>query len=144
MSYTTSQVVGLRVLVVGSNEDSLFLVAAALEVLQVNVLAVKSAREALRALRHFQPELLISELCLPEEDGYSLMRKVKAYLDCQKRQIPAIALTTQVSPEAQAQAYSVGFCRHLAKPYDLQALVEMIVQLAGAKPLLLGSCQCCI
>lgn len=143
MSYVTSQLLGLRVLIVDSHEDSLLLATIALECLRVNVLAVKSAKQALRALPTFQPEILISELCLPEEDGYSLMRKVRAYLDCRKQQIPAISLTTQVHEEAKSLAFDAGFCRHIAKPYYFETLVEAVVELSESDAFPFNAYQYC-
>lgn len=144
MSYETFGAIGLRVLVVDSHEDSLLLARLILECVYANVLAVTSAVHALPALRYFQPELLISELYLPEIDGYTLMQQVHHDLARQNRQIPAIALTTQVSAEAQARALAVGYWRYIAKPYQAETLLETVAQLSPTRALLWNGCCCCV
>ncbi|WP_187329534.1 response regulator [Halomicronema hongdechloris] len=137
-------------MVVDGHEESLYLTASVLEGLDAEVLAVNSAQKALRKLPIFQPKILISELRLPDEDGYWLLGKVKAFADCHNLQIPAIALTTQASLAAEARALSVGFCRHIAKPYDFETLIETVAQLvetvaqfSEANPQKYGHCQDC-
>lgn len=144
MPYETSQIADLRVLIVDNHEDSLELATIALECFHANVLAVRSAKQAMQALHSFQPAILISELHLPEEDGYSLMRKARAYLNGQRRQVFGIALTTQVSEEAKVKAFAVGFCQHIAKPYSIETLIESVAQLSESGNCRFGNYQCCI
>jgi len=129
----THLIYGLRILLVDSHQDSLDVATTILADYNANILAVNTTEQAYHALPIFQPHLLISELCLPEEDGYSLMRKVKKYMDDQDHNIPAIALTTQVSLEAKIGAFSAGFCRYIEKPYDFETLVKTVAQLAESE-----------
>ena len=117
---------GLRVLVVDSDLDSRDLLAMVFEEYGVETIAATSATETLEILKQVKPDLLISEICLPKEDGYSLMSKVKALESTEQAQIPAIALTTQTREDDRAHALSVGFCNHLPKPFDIDELITMV------------------
>ena len=117
---------GLRVLVVDSDLDSRDLLAMIFDAYGVETIAATSATETLEILKQVKPDLLISEICLPKEDGYSLMSKVKALESTEQAQIPAIALTTQTREDDRAHALSVGFCNHLPKPFDIDELITMV------------------
>jgi two-component system OmpR family response regulator len=91
--------------------------------------------EALEILKQVKPDLLISEIRLPKEDGYSLMHKVKALESAQQVQIPAIALTVYAREDDRAHALSVGFEEHLPKPFDIDELIETVACLTLNKQL---------
>lgn len=122
---------GLRVLVVDNNLDCRVLLTTVLEEYGIEAIAVTSAVEALEILKHYLPDLLISELALPEVDGYSLMHQVKALKKKRQAEIPAIALTVYDSKSDIAHALSVGFCKHISKPFDIDELIEIIASLIG-------------
>lgn len=122
---------GLRVLVVDNNLDCRVLLTTVLEECGIEAIAVTSAVEALEILKQVEPDLLISELALPEVDGYSLMHQVKALKKKPQAEIPAIALTAHDSKSDRAHALSVGFCKHLSKPFDIDELIETIASLIG-------------
>jgi CheY-like chemotaxis protein len=124
---------GLRVLVVDSDPDSRDLLAMILEEYGVETIAAPSAGEALEILKQVKPDLLISEIRLPKEDGYSLMHKVKALETAQQVQIPAIALTVYAREDEHAHALSVGFGKHLSKPFDIDELIETVACLTLTK-----------
>jgi CheY-like chemotaxis protein len=124
---------GLRVLVVDSDPDSRELLTLIFEDCGVETLATKSAGEALGILKQVQPNLLISEIRLPKEDGYSLMQQVKALERQGQVQIPAIALTVYATEDDRAHALSVGFDRHLSKPFDIDELIETVACLSLTK-----------
>lgn len=138
------QMAGLRVLVVDSHGDSLDLVKVLLESYHANVLAVNSVGQAVQCLQNYRPDILISEIVLPDEDGYALVKKIKQHSDSRQYQIPAIALTTQVSQDAVLRAFSAGFCRHISKPYEFETLLETIAQLAKTGMSGIKNCQHCI
>ena len=96
------------------------------------VVAVTTAAQALTALAQFQPEVLVSDIGLPEVDGYMLMRQVRMRSQEQGGQIPAIALTAYAGEINQQQAIEAGFQRHLAKPVEPEALVKVIADLTRA------------
>ncbi|MBW4574121.1 MAG: response regulator [Aphanothece sp. CMT-3BRIN-NPC111] len=120
---------GLRVLVVDSDLDSRDLLTMVFEEYGVETSTATSASEALAILKQVKPDLLISEICLPKEDGYSLMSKVKAFESAEQVQIPAIALTTYASKGDRACALSVGFCNYLLKPFEIDELIAIVAYL---------------
>lgn len=124
----------LRVLVVDDEADMRDLLTFLLEQEGVEVTAVTSASEALHALRQSKPDLLISDAGMPEVDGYTLLRQIRALAPESGGQIPAIALTAYAGEMDQQQALAAGFQRHIAKPIEPAQLVAVIVDLiAGAK-----------
>ncbi|MBE9104170.1 response regulator [Nostoc cf. edaphicum LEGE 07299] len=83
----------------------------------------------LTALSQFQPNLIISDIGMPEMDGYMLMRQVRSLEPEQGGTIPAIALTAYASEMDHQQAIAVGFQRHISKPVDPEELVKAIASL---------------
>ncbi len=126
---------GLRVLVVDSNLDSRDLLTMVFEPYGIETIAATSAGEALEILKQVRPDLLISEIRLRKEDGYSLMSKVKALEIAQQVQIPALALTVYARECDRAHALSVGFDRYLSKPFDINELLEIVTCLTLNKQL---------
>jgi CheY-like chemotaxis protein len=122
---------GLQVLVVDSDPDSRYLLTLLFEEYGVKTITATSALEALEVLKQVKLDLLISEIRLPKEDGYSLMRQVKA-LEMQRQvPIPAIALTVCAREDDRTHALSVGFEEHLPKPFDIDELLAMVTCLTG-------------
>lgn len=121
----------LTVLVVDSDADSRELMYIFLEMHQINPVVVATAREALFALKRTQPNLLISEIGLPGEDGYSLIKKVKRIETERGIAIPAIALTAYVMKEDRERALAAGFCKHIPKPCDLDELALAVFNLSN-------------
>lgn len=122
---------GLQVLVVDSDPDSRDLLTALFEMYGIETLTATTAAEALEILKQVKPDLLISEIGLPKEDGYSLMRKVKALEKTRQIQIRAIALTVYAREEDCVQALSVGYAKYLSKPFDIDELISMVASLTG-------------
>ncbi|RCJ24814.1 hypothetical protein A6770_03930 [Nostoc minutum NIES-26] len=120
---------GLRVLVVDDNTDNLELIQFILEQHNVQVTIVTSAHQALNAITLLKPNILICDIGMPIEDGYSLINKIRN-LTQQIRQIPAIALTAHVSVEARNLALDKGFSTYLAKPFDPDELIAVTSNLA--------------
>ena len=122
---------GLQVLVVDDEADACELVATMLRQYGVEVTEVASAVEGLAALQRLMPNVLISDIGMPGEDGYSLMRKVRALAADAGGAIPALALTAYVKEEDQVNAIAAGFSEHLPKPINPLQLVETVAKLAG-------------
>jgi len=120
---------GLRVLVVDDDADTLDLIKFIFEEYDAQVTSVASANEALQEITESKPNILISDIVMPDQDGYSLIRKVRNLTE-HIRQIPAIALTGLVSEEARNLAINSGFSIYLAKPFDPDALIAVVSQLA--------------
>lgn len=127
---TTNGLTGLRVLLVEDDADSREMLSAFLETHGINVSAVKSANEAIEQVSNFQPEVLISDVGLPERDGYDLVHDLRQLPATAGGAIPAIALTGYASLQDREKAISAGFQEHLSKPVDVDDLIHVIRRLA--------------
>jgi PAS domain S-box-containing protein len=92
------------------------------------VAASESAQNALAILENFSPDVIVSDIAMPEEDGYSLIRKVRA-MTSKLCSTPAIALTAYVGEDCAKHALTAGFQAHLAKPLDVNKLILTIYEL---------------
>lgn len=121
---------GLRVLLVEDDEDARELIGAILVQAGAQVHSEGSAADVLQALEVFRPQLLVSDIAMPCEDGYSLIRRIRA-LDSVEGQVPSIALTAFTRAEDRTRALSAGFTEHVGKPVDPVQLVATLAHLAG-------------
>ncbi|HZG53890.1 MAG TPA: ATP-binding protein [Pyrinomonadaceae bacterium] len=126
-----SSLQGLRVLVVEDEADTRDMLRAVLEHCEIEVITAGSASEALESLVQFQPDVLISDLGMPEDDGYSLIAKVRALPVEQGGQIPAAAITAYVRAEDRTKVLLAGFQLHVPKPIEPAELVAVVANLAG-------------
>jgi signal transduction histidine kinase len=124
---------GLRVVVADDDEDSRELIAAALEGAGATVFPVESARAALDAIERSPPNLLVSDIGMPEEDGYALIRKVRALSVEKGGDVPAIALTAYARREDEVRALDAGYDCYLTKPIDPGLLTEAVERLARSR-----------
>jgi PAS domain S-box-containing protein len=122
---------GLKVLVVDDEADTRELVGEVLKECGSEVITSGSAAEALVALEQFKPDILISDLGMPDEDGYSLISKIRALPPERGGQIPAAALTAYARAEDRMRVLRSGFQFHLPKPVDSAELVTVVASLAG-------------
>lgn len=122
---------GLRVLVVDDELDARQLLITALGEYKAQVMAVSSAPEAIVALQQFQPDILVSDIGMPQENGYSLIRKVRSLPLEQGGQVPAVALTAYARAEDRTQALLAGFQLHVPKPINPAELAAVVANLAG-------------
>lgn len=123
---------GLQILVVDDDADSLDFVAFVLEQDGAEVIGVSSALAAIQMLSHRQIDVLISDISMPEMDGYMLMRQVRGWRAEQGGKIPAIALTAYAGEYEQKQAITAGFDLHLSKPIAREDLVQAIAQVINS------------
>ena len=121
----------LRVLLVDDEADSRDLLSLVLDSCGANVTTVSSAAEALQAINGEKFDALISDIGMPEEDGFSLIGKIRQLADEQGGNIPAIALTAYARAEDRVQALRSGFQMHIAKPVEATELVVAVANLAG-------------
>jgi signal transduction histidine kinase/ActR/RegA family two-component response regulator len=122
---------GLRVLVVDDEADARDIMAAALEASGAQVRLADSARAAFDILEQARVDVLLSDIAMPEEDGFALIRRVRSSANGQIASIPAAAVTAFTSAEDRAQALAAGFQVHLAKPFEptqVARIVERLVQ----------------
>ncbi len=125
------ELTGVRVLVVDDDVDTRELLVFVLEQAGAKVTAVASAKAALDSLHTSQPDVLVSDIGMPELDGYLLIRQMRGLESEQGGQIPALALTAYAAEIDQQQALTAGFQRHLAKPVEPHHLVIIVAQLVG-------------
>jgi PAS domain S-box-containing protein len=121
---------GLRILVVDDDTDTLQLMTTALTRRHATVTAVSSAGEALRAVKANRPDVLVSDIAMPDEDGYGLIRKIRALEGGSEPVIPAVAITAYAKEEDRDRALSSGFHAFLAKPVELTELISVIAKAA--------------
>ena len=129
----SSRLEGLRVLAVDDEQDSREFIVAALEHCGAEVTAVCSADEALFAIVSENPDVLVCDIGMPGEDGYSLIRRVRALGKEQSGDIPAAALTAYASDEDRLRALVAGFQTHIPKPVNPTELVAVVANLANRK-----------
>jgi signal transduction histidine kinase/ActR/RegA family two-component response regulator len=120
---------GIQVLVVDDEPDSREFVTFVLEQAGAKVITATTAEEALTTLIRSQPNVLLSDIGMPDMDGYMLMQRVRALPPEQGGQVRAIALTAYAGEMNQQQALQAGFQRHLAKPVEPEVLVGAIASL---------------
>jgi len=125
----------LRVLVVDDHDDTLRGLTLGLAAEGAEVTPVSSAREALAALPRVRPDVVVSDLAMPEQDGYSLMVEIRRMPPESGGRVPAVAVSAFTSVDDRRRALSAGFQEHLAKPIqigDLVAAVERLAHPSGA------------
>lgn len=125
---------GLRVLVVDDESDARDLIGYLLQASGMEVQLAGSVAEALEAYESFEADIVVSDIGMPGEDGYSLIRSIRTMGEESKRTVPAIALTAFARNEDRTRALVAGFNVHLAKPVEPAALVSAVLDLAGAGP----------
>ena len=122
----TLPLANIRVLVVDDEADSRDFLAFVLEQAGAEVTAAASASVALQILSQSKPDILLSDIGMPEMDGYMFMRQVRSLESEQENNIPAIALTAYAGEMNQQQALAAGFQRHITKPVAPETLVQEI------------------
>jgi CheY-like chemotaxis protein len=122
---------GLRILYVEDDVDSRQALAAVLMQYDAEVRTVATVHEALGLLTNWRPDLLISDIGLPDEDGYDLIRKVRARQPEDGGTIPAIALTGYAGVSEHELALSAGYQKYLVKPIKPENLAEIIGTIVG-------------
>lgn len=128
---TNIQITGLKILVVDDEPDTREFIQTALEQYGATVSTASSAREALELLPIFKPDVLLSDIGMPGEDGYSLIRQIRTRPPEQGRNVPAAALTAYARQSDRLQALSAGFQIHISKPIEPIQLLKIVASLAG-------------
>jgi CheY-like chemotaxis protein len=120
---------GIRVLLVDDDSDARSLISRVLEDQGARVRAAADAREALGMLETEPFDVLISDIGMPDADGYELIRRVRQLPQGRGGMLPAIALTAFAQPSDRALAIGAGFQRHVTKPVEARELVTSIAEL---------------
>jgi signal transduction histidine kinase len=124
---------GLRVLVVDDNPDTCEIVAEILERAGAQVRICVDAGQALTTMDRWLPDILVSDIAMPGEDGYTLIRKVRARGIEEGGRVPAVALTAYGRSEDRARALSSGFQVHVDKPVEPGDLIATVARIAGQR-----------
>lgn len=125
---------GICVLVVDDEPDGRDAVAKVLESRGAKVTTAACVREALELLRQSPPHVLVSDIGLPDEDGYDLIRKVRELEGQEARSIPALALTAFAREEDSQRSLAAGFQQHASKPIEPNRLAALVDRLARHEP----------
>jgi signal transduction histidine kinase len=128
---TSRPLANLRILVVDDDRDSSEFIAFVLEQSGAIATVAASAQSALQVFPSFHPDVLLSDIGMPEENGYSLIRKIRLLPPEQGGQIPAIALTAYARDQDRDEAIAAGFQLHLAKPVAPDDLIAAIKKVLG-------------
>jgi PAS domain S-box-containing protein len=126
---------GIRVLVVDDDDDSRTIVGQILRRQGASVVEAESASDAVRLFAFEAPDLLLTDISMPEEDGFSLIRRIRRLEQEQDRaSTPIAALTAHASREDRDRIRAAGFGRHIPKPFDARGLVEAVRALVESRP----------
>lgn len=117
---------GVRILAVDDNEDNRVLFSIILKSLGAEVRLAESAAEALAILNDYSPDIILSDISMPGEDGFSLLKKIQLKEAEQKRKTPVIALTAHAGQEDIKRVLDAGFSAHIAKPVEKTLLSNVI------------------
>src|SRR5215212_373706 len=121
---------GLNVLIVDDDSDPLKLMTNALTQREANVTAVTSAGEAIQAIARKRPDVLVSDIAMPDEDGYGLIEKVRSLENGEAENLPAVAISAYAKDEDRKRALSAGFQIYLSKPVELTELISVVARAA--------------
>jgi CheY-like chemotaxis protein len=124
--YSLNSLPACSVLVVDDDEDSLILMAYVLENLACEACFVSDGYGALIAAKRYQPALILTDIHLPELDGFKLIQQLR--LDRTTQNIPIVAVTALADSEARQQILSAGFDDYITKPFLLTALEDIIIR----------------
>jgi CheY-like chemotaxis protein/nitrogen-specific signal transduction histidine kinase len=122
---------GIRVMHVDDDADGRDMLTALLEGAGATVVSAGSVREALDALDTIRPDVIVSDIAMAEEDGFTLIRRLRARDADRGGGIPAVALTGYVGPEDRARVLAAGFQTHVSKPVEPDEVVTVIAALAA-------------
>jgi CheY-like chemotaxis protein len=121
----------VKVLLVEDAEKTRLALAQLLSSQGATVRSEASAREAINAFKKFRPDVVVSDIAMPEEDGHSLMRKIRRLDAKDGANTPAVALTAYAEPRDREAAFESGFQEYLNKPVDIGTLTDAIVKLTN-------------
>ena len=125
----SKELYGLKILVVDDDQDTRDLLDWVLKRAGADVVSVASAREAFETMERERPHILVSDIAMPEEDGLSLMRRIRALPRERGGRIPAIALTAHSLVQDRLQSLRAGFQSHVPKPVVPEELVEVVTSI---------------
>jgi len=122
---------GIRILLVDDEEDAREMMASALQACGATVVSAPSADDALNILARTDVDLLLSDIAMPGQDGYALIREIRSMPSSRLAAIPAAAVTAHARNDERERALAAGFQMHLTKPIDPAALAKAVAALAA-------------
>ena len=105
----------------------------AIQLYGASVILASSAAEALAELNHQKPDVIVSDIAMPDMDGYQLIHAIRAELPSECKEIPAVALSASASASDRKRSLEAGYLAHLSKPIAVQDLVSILAGLANRK-----------
>ncbi|MFY7804578.1 MAG: response regulator, partial [Limnoraphis robusta] len=120
----------VKIMVVEDQADARELIRLILEQQGAQVIEASSSKQALEIIKESIPDVLISDIGMPDEDGYSFLKKVRSLPQDKGGNVPALALTAYTKEEDRELAIAAGFQMHLGKPLDITELVQAVFQLS--------------
>ena len=130
-AFIAAELRGLRVLVVDDQEDARELLRRVLEECEATVLLAETAAEAVEMVERDRPDVMVTDIGMPDADGFELLRRVRALGGDRGGRVPAIALTAFARSEDRTRALRAGFLVHVSKPVDASELVATVASVAG-------------
>jgi CheY-like chemotaxis protein len=131
---TIRPLAGLRVVVVDDDRVSLMAITAMVSAWGADIRAVATAREALRLIAEEAPDLVLSDLYMPDMDGFDLMRRVRELPASRGGHTPGIAVTAHPSFDSRRDAERAGYGAVFSKPFGRDELIDTILALASRGP----------
>jgi CheY-like chemotaxis protein len=130
-SFVAAELVGLTVLIVDDQPDARDLIQRVLEGCDATVLTAATSAQALDLVERYKPDVMVTDIGMPDVDGYELLKRVRALGPERGGKVPAIALTAFARTEDRTRALRAGFLVHLAKPVDPSELVATVASVTG-------------
>jgi CheY-like chemotaxis protein len=127
------QLAGLRILVVDDDLDTRDGLAQMLSLRGALITVAASAQEGMAEVEKLPPDVLVCDVAMPGEDGYTFIRRLRALQPAQGRDIPALALTGLRGEDDRSDALTAGFHLHLTKPIEVDRLLEAIAALRASE-----------
>ena len=125
------ELVGIRIVLVEDHADTRESTSRILEMYGAQVTTGANGQEGLAAIRILRPDVVVADLAMPEMDGYTLIRQVRALGPDSGGAVPMIALSAHAGPEERARTQAAGFALHLAKPTKPANLVQAILNVVS-------------
>jgi CheY-like chemotaxis protein len=120
---------GVHILLVEDDEDSRRLLGTMLKRHGAEVSAASSAADAFRLFTERRPDVLVSDIGMPEEDGYQLLKKIRALSPEEGGRVPALALTGYATRRDRERSFEAGYEEHMAKPVEQSELISVVSKL---------------
>jgi CheY-like chemotaxis protein len=127
------KLLGVRILLVDDDRDTLDMLRFILADNGAEVITAVSTSDALKTLEHWRPDALVSDLAMPDQDGYDFLVQVRSLAPGQGGDVPAVALSAYTRTEDRTHALAAGFQMHVPKPVEPENLVSVLAALTGKK-----------